>query len=171
MRTLDRETFLSNVRSLKSQTRNWRHAEKRWSYHEQAIHHLLQSPAEPNRVLELGSLGAQIVPGSHTMDYLKRWNFKGNKPTYAHDARKIPWPVEDGAYDWFVAMRVFQHLWPVQRKALAEAMRVARNVLIVVPEQYKNGTGITREQIREWCPPSHEETVYKNTRLYVWQAP
>jgi len=173
MKTVDRESFLRRVRSLKTKSTNWKTAESRWLYHERAIAQLLQRPTTPDRVLELGAFGAQLVPGSHTMDRLESgWRFKGNAPTYAHDARDIPWPIADGAYDWFVALRVFHHLRSVHEAAFREALRVSRNVLIVVPERtFKPGKpdkGITRERFREWLEPAHEEDVGQWGRLYVW---
>jgi len=172
MKTLGKAEFLRNVRGLQTKSTNWRSAEDRWLYHERAIVQLLQRPTTPERVLELGTFGAQLVPGSHTMDWLKKWRFKGNNPTYTHDARELPWPVADDTYEWFIALRVFHHLRPVQQEALAEAMRVSRNVLIVVPERTskprKPNKGITREQFRSWCIPNHEEDVGRWGRLYVW---
>jgi hypothetical protein len=172
MRTLEQEEFLRNTRSLKTKSGNWASAKSRWLYHKSAIAQLRQLPTTPERVLELGAFGAQLVPGSHTMDYQKAWNFAGNRPTHWHDAREIPWPIDDGAYDWFVALRVFHHLRPGQEAAFREALRVARNVLIVVPEHIskpgKRDQGITREQFRAWQAPAYEEEVGNWGRLYVW---
>lgn len=111
----------------------------RWDYHSRAIE-LLKALGINNskKVLEMGTMGVSCVLGSDTIDYTEHWNFEGKNPTYVHDARITPWPIEDKAYEVFVALRVFQHLVPSQREAVKEAFRIAEKIILVVPEWYDN---------------------------------
>jgi acetolactate synthase-1/3 small subunit len=51
-----------------------------------------------------------------------------------------------------------------------EALRIARNVLIVVPEHSSKtyAAGITRETFASWRQPDHEKKLSKWGRMYVW---
>lgn len=170
MLTIGREAFFDTAREAAS-SGYWNTMRSRWRYHELAALQLKRRPTTPERVLELGTMGVQLVPGSHTMD-LADWMHrpKSHTPTYCHDAREIPWPIADGAYDWFVAMRVFHHLIPVQREAFFEALRISRNVLLVVPESSSKtyAAGITRKTFASWRAPDFEKKLAKWGRLYVW---
>jgi hypothetical protein len=114
---------------------------KRWDYHRKAVDILralnLQSPTQ---VLEMGTMGVTLVNGSDTIDYTKGWSYQGKNPTYVHDARVLPWPIQAKRYKVFVALRVFQHLVPRQAECLREAMRIADHVIIVVPHSYSHRT-------------------------------
>ncbi len=130
--------------------------DRRWDYHHKAItllrHLHLKNPAD---VLEMGTMGVQLVQNSHTLDYADRWDFPGKKPTYLHDGRETPWPIADKQYRIFIALRVFQHLVPRQKEAFLEARRIARRVLIVVDPRYQNpvlpmAKGITYDDFTEW---------------------
>ena len=113
--------------------------EQRWEYHSRVVELIkFLNISSPSNVLEMGTMGVSCVDGSDTIDYMERWNFPGKKPTYIHDARVTPWPIKDKQYDLFVALRVFQHLTPFQREATIEAMRIARKVIVAVPDVYKN---------------------------------
>ena len=57
-------------------------------------------------------------------------------PTIAitiHDVTQAPWPVDDKAYDLFLALQVFEHLRHRQREAFLEVRRVARHAIISLP--------------------------------------
>ena len=58
----------------------------RWIYHSRVIE-ILQEAAisSPDRILEVGTMGTQLVTGSHSLDFDEKWNFEGNNPTYWHD--------------------------------------------------------------------------------------
>ena len=152
--------------------------EKRWDYHQKAIDILktlaIETPAD---VLEMGTMGVQLVKGSDTLDYAERWNYTGKAPTYLHDGRSIPWPIPAKRYKAFIALRVFQYLIPRQKEAFEEAKRIAENVILVVPRDkaytpkgLENAIGITREQLTAWNhgrPPTLcLETKLGN--LYYW---
>jgi len=113
--------------------------ESRWDYHYRTIE-LIKSlnPSCNSSVLEMGTMGVSCVKNSDTIDYAERWDFPGKKPTYFHDARKFPWPIDTKKYEIFVALRVYQHLTPVQKECVVEAFRIAKKVIIVVPDKYQN---------------------------------
>ncbi|MGB1308625.1 MAG: hypothetical protein ACPG6B_06925 [Oceanihabitans sp.] len=111
----------------------------RWDYHYRTIELIKASGVkDASKVLEMGTMGVSCVKGSDTIDFTKRWDFKGRNPTFIHDARITPWPIENKAYDVFVALRVFQHLVPEQPQAIKETFRIAKKVLLVIPEKYDN---------------------------------
>jgi hypothetical protein len=135
---------------------HWKNCNSRWKYHEAASKFAeLARPPSANSVIEIGTMGISIVPGSDTMDYDADWSFSGFNPTYFHDARVIPWPVPSKKYELLIALRVFQHLAPRQEECFHEAKRVARNIIIVAPETYSvpelpNSAGITESMFRKW---------------------
>lgn len=155
--------------------------DRRWKYHSRAIDIISQSGTDnPKKILELGTMGASLVIGSDTMDYEEKWNYEGKKATFVHDARQIPWPVEDKHYEWFVALRVFHHLWPIQQRCFEEAKRIAHNVIIVVPLEIppwdkkqtpRTDAGITPRQFLKWNngrPPKICEFLESYGILYWW---
>lgn len=153
---------------------NWANRDKRWRYHKKAIRIIARSEvSEPARILEMGTAGVQLVKGSHTLDYGKNWTYPGEAPTFLHDAREVPWPIDDASYDWFIAMRVFHHLAPVQFECFREATRIARNVIIVTPhptgEEPNKGIALTK--FFKWndeVPPRLVERVDPYGYLYYW---
>ena len=173
MKYLTWELYKKNAYRVKGL--HWKTYKNRWRYHKRAIEIIKRSSTtDPKKVLELGTMGASIVIGSDTMDYDGKWNYYKHNPTYLHDARKLPWPIANKQYEWFVALRVFQHLAPVQRQCFEEALRIADNVLIVVPDKYPKGSGIKLQQFIDWNngnPPNIVEcTPLKsaNMHLYWW---
>jgi hypothetical protein len=166
--------------AAKHSASHWTNAKDRWRYHKKAIE-LLQEigPQNPSDVLELGTMGASLVNGSDTMDFNSKWMERGYAPTIFHDARNIPWPIEDNRYQVLVALRVYQHLVPSQKEAFKEARRIARNVIIVVPDKYpttimgdRSAGAISPEDFTSWnggVPPTRY-TPFGNWigGLYFW---
>jgi hypothetical protein len=133
--TLTEAEFLAVAR--RAGAGHWSNAASRWAYHAAAIACVREvAPDGPEKVLELGTMGVSIVKGSHTMDFSEKWNGVPFTPTYAHDARRLPWPIADLAYDIFVALRVFHHLVPHQAACFREARRIAASIVLVVPDDY-----------------------------------
>ncbi|MGW9332746.1 hypothetical protein [Bosea sp. NPDC055594] len=157
---------------------HWSNAKRRWVYHGAAVtFSRLANPSSPSKVLEMGTMGINIVPGSHTIDYAEGWNFKGKQPTHAHDGREIPWPIEDNAYELFIALRVYHHLTPTQKEAFLEARRIAKNIIIVAPESYnkvKGSKGIPLSDLIAWndgVPPTATmEFGEEFGNLYFWDS-
>jgi hypothetical protein len=117
---------------------HWSNFKERWAYHKAAIDLCrLAGPDSPDQVLEMGTMGVSIVRNSDTIDYTHKWKFKNFNPTFFHDARKLPWPIPQQKYHTFVALRVFHHLAPKQKECFLEAKRIARHIIIVVPETYQ----------------------------------
>jgi len=145
-----------------------KNAQARWEYYKSAIDFArLCKPASASDVLEIGAQGVPIVKGSDTLDPTGKWADKsageGHGQVFHQDPKQLPWPVADKRYGVVVALRVLQHLWPMQRECFLEARRVGRNLVMVVPEQYDApaaggaSTGVTEEQLTEWndgVPPS-----------------
>jgi hypothetical protein len=146
--------------------------DRRWSYHAAVIEIIKNSETvNPEKVLEMGTMGFQLVVGSHTIDYDGEKNTIGFRPTYLHDARQIPWPIENRRYEWFVALRVLHHLWPAQEACFDEARRVAKNVILVVPSTVprrkmdavpRTDAGVTPLQIKKWND-GHVPRIWKKT--------
>ena len=155
---------------------HWKNAHRRWVYHGAAVAFAqIVAPSSAASVLEMGTMGISCIEGSHTIDYLDSWDFQGKAPTYAHDARKTPWPVETDTYKLLIALRVYHHLAPVQREAFNEARRVARNLIICSPESYdkvKGSRGIPLESYIEWNdgrePTAIMEIDEEFGNLYFW---
>ncbi len=153
----------------------WTTGGDRWRYHHAAVELARTVPLSvPAQVLEAGSLGAQIIHDSDTVDCENHLWKPVDAPTLEHDLRNTPWPVEDGRYMLFIALRVWQHLWPKQRESLMEAFRVAEYVLIGVPETYYQERGIPRETILDWTKGHtllEEHHIHSGAacNLYLWR--
>jgi hypothetical protein len=152
--------------------------ETRWDYHHRVIELIkalnIGSAAD---VLEMGTMGISCVSGSNTIDYAERWNFPGKNPTYLHDARQFPWPIADKQYELFIALRVYQHLIPVQKEAFREALRIAKKVIIVVPDLYINevlpaSRGITYRDFCDFNNGVHPNLYLPTAQgmLYYWDT-
>ena len=168
----------------------WEDIDGRWEYHERAINILKKSNThDPEKILEVGTMGITLVSGSHTLDYDLAFNIENQKPTYLHDIRNVPWPIKDKQYDWFVALRVFHHLWPMQRRCFEEAKRISKNLIIVVPQKVSFPSfnkpktlarrvviptvkGITYKQFTNWnhgTPPTYYEELKSRGTLFYWK--
>ena len=155
---------------------HWRKSKKRWKYHQQAID-MIKTLAITNskKVLEVGTAGIQIVSGSETMDLPNtKWDYSTNSPTFNYDMRQIPWPIKEDHYELLIALRVFQHLAPLQKECLYEALRVAKHVLLAIPETYntKKGKGVTNEEMINWIKPTKcslviQPSAMKGTTLFL----
>jgi GTPase SAR1 family protein len=153
---------------------HWDNYKGRWKYYSRAVEIAKTLDINnPSDVLEMGTMGVSIVPNCLSIDYDEKWDFIDKKPTYRHDARAIPWPVPTKKFKLFVALRVFHHLAPKQKECFLEAKRIAENVLIVVPNEYHTGTGITLDQLTDWNdgePPTIVENVLDPSNfLYHWK--
>lgn len=150
----------------------------RWDYHNRVIELIKAlNITKSSDVLELGTMGISCVIDSKTMDYAERWNFPGKNPTHLHDARVFPWPIHDKQYELFIALRVYQHLTPVQKDAVLEAVRIAKKVIIVVPEVYHNevlpnATGITYRDFCNFLNGIHPNLYLPTAQgfLYYWDT-
>lgn len=152
----------------------WKDLDDRWAYHKRVIEIIQQSGKSSSSALELGSMGISVVKNGHTMDYDKHIGYYPElQPHYIHDARNLPWPIPNKYYDWFIALRVFHHLAPFQKQCFHEARRIAKNVILVVPNELPPGGGVPNspEVFVEWgdgIPPTAVEDVGRFGMLYAW---
>ena len=80
-------------------------------------------------------------------------------PITIHDATQAPWPVDDKAYDLFVALQVFEHLRDRQPEAFLEVRRIARHAIISLPIDW------------EMDDPRNCHHQISNERVLSWFAP
>ncbi len=174
MKYITWDEFESNAKSFLRQepSKHWKNYKRRWPYHQQVIE-LIQSMnlESPKDILEVGTMGAQIVKGSDTIDMPKR-NLLA-EPTYRYDIRKTPWAfLKDKQYKLLVSLRVWQHLEWEQPGCFREARRVSENTIILVPETYKNGCGIKPAQFKEWNKGVEPDKIIQAEKQYgnifVW---
>jgi len=178
MTFLTKEKFDEHVNEFQKRFPKVQHwTENRWIYHEMAVNILKENMKKGDKILEIGPAGVKLVEGSDVLDYaVPKANWPIQNPTYIHDAKKIPWPISDCQYDFVVALRVFQHLAPVQKEAFQETARISKNVLIVVPSQYVTtpigSQGIDKSAFLTWNN-GREPTKYISTGhgdVYFWNA-
>lgn len=174
----DYDSFSEKTKGIKQGHWVSQPVQSRWDYHSRVIN-LIKSLDidDPSRVLEMGTVGVQCVIGSHTIDFAEAWNYPGKSPNYMHDARQIPWPIQDKQYDLFVALRVFQHLAPKQKECVQEAMRIADKVIIVSPLQYNielypNSKGINYSDFVGYLDGIHPNLFIHTSMgfLYYWDT-
>ena len=84
----------------------------RWGYMSAA---LAQATALIGRhglrtALELGAPVLPIIVGADVMDKKARPELDPSVSIRVFDATQVPWPVDDKAYDLFMALQVFEHL-------------------------------------------------------------
>lgn len=152
--------------------------ESRWDYHQLTIELLKALDiVDAKAVIEMGTMGVSCVKGSDTIDCNKNWDYPGKKPTYLLDARNIPWPIGDNQYEVFIALRVFQHLIPDQKDCIKEAWRIAKRIIIVVPDTYShkdfpNSKGVSYSIFVDFLNGIHPN-LYLPTELgylYYWDT-
>ena len=83
--------------------------------------------------LELGMGFRTILLGADGMDVRARSLQDSRASLIVHDATDSPWPIDDKAYDLFLALQVFEHLGASQPEAFREVRRIACNAIISVP--------------------------------------
>ena len=178
MKFLQKETYFQKVREMMGEHWTKGSINKRWDYHARVVN-LLKSLnlKDSDLILEMGTMGITCTDGSHTIDYAERWDFPGKKPDYLHDARNTPWPIADKKYEVFIALRVYQHLAPKQKEALAEAFRIAKKVIIVVDSYYKNAVvthskGISYSDFVNYLGGVHPNIFTQTAQgeLYYWDS-
>lgn len=117
---------------------HWAGAKIRWSYHKAALDILTHHPAK--KILEAGTMGMNLWDHSDTIDLNledRTWPLY-YKPTYNHDLRITPWPIEDNKYDVFIALRVFHHMLDKAEECFKEMCRISEFIILVLPEYAAN---------------------------------
>ena len=139
-----------------------RYARGRWGYTSVAatICGELISRYRLRTALELGPYRRPLIVGADIMDAVVHDDVESEGRTIIHDAKAIPWPVDDGRYDLFVALQVFEHLVSRQEAAFREVRRIARHAVISLPIdwQMEDPTNIhhqiSHERVLSWFAPS-----------------
>lgn len=182
MKFLTHDEYFSTVKKFNENPNegHWTTAtNNRWDYFGRVVNLVKALDlTDSSKILEMGTMGITCVKDIHTIDYAEKWDFEGKRPTYLHDARQTPWPIENKDYDLFIALRVYQHLAPVQKECIREAMRISKKVIIVVPESYSNlpfhpdSRGLTYADFVRYLDGIHPN-LYTPTlvgNLYYWDT-
>lgn len=134
---LTKESFLQQREKFQNKDDvHWKTSIERWEYHEKTID--IVKELNHSKILEAGTMGIQICEQSDSIDLNlpeSFWPLHYN-PTYNHDLRKIPWPIEDKFYDVFIALRVFQYFIDTPKICLEESFRIANTIILALPEKY-----------------------------------
>ena len=132
---LTKDIFEKKIKDFSNrfpESRHW--TEARWEYHQVSINFLERLDAI--NVLEIGTMGISLLSHSITMDFSVNKDWPVDNPHVEHDCRICPWPFSDEEFDCVVALRVWHHLGDFQVQAFAEAMRIAKWMILAVPETY-----------------------------------
>jgi hypothetical protein len=109
--------------------------------------------------LELGPYLRPLITGADVMDVRMAPGLDAPGRRIVHDARTVPWPVGDKAYDLFVAFQVFEHLGNSQPEAFREVRRTARNAILSLPIDWEMPDPrnchhrLSESKVREWFAP------------------
>jgi hypothetical protein len=109
--------------------------------------------------LELGPYKQPLITGADVMDVRLAEGLQSTAGQVVHDARTVPWPIADKAYDLFVAFQVFEHLGNRQPEAFREVRRVARNAILSLPIDWEMADPrnchhqLSEEKVRGWFAP------------------
>ena len=111
--------------------------------------------------LELGPFLRPVVVGADVIDRRADERLVLEPPArlFVHDVTQVPWPFDDGQYDLFVALQVFEHLGTSQNAAFREVARVARRAILSLPIDWEMDDPrnchhmISNEQALSWFLP------------------
>jgi hypothetical protein len=125
---MSKEDFSNLLKSSRS-----KYYEGRWAYFSEVIN-IIKQENEFEKVLELGPAFQTIVKNCDIMvkpeiDVWGRPEKYINKE-FKHDATVVPWPIEDRAYDLFIALQVWEHLEGKQKEAFKEVMRTSKAAIL-----------------------------------------
>jgi hypothetical protein len=109
--------------------------------------------------LELGPHLRPLVIGADVLEIKAKDDMQVDGRLIIHDARDVPWPIADKAYDVFVALQVFEHLRGHQAAAFREVRRVARHAVLslpidwVMPDPTNIHHQLSNETVLGWFAP------------------
>jgi len=109
--------------------------------------------------LEVGPHLRPVIVGADTMELEPSDALSATSHLLVHDATSTPWPVEDKAYDLFVALQVFEHFHGHQPEAFREVRRVARHAILSLPIDWV------------MADPANCHHQLSNDRVLSWFAP
>ena len=119
--------------------------------------------------LELGAPVLPIIVGADVMDKKARPELDPSVSIRVFDATQAPWPVDDKAYDLFMALQVFEHLTDRQREAFLEVRRIARHAIISLPIDWEMPDPrnchhrISNERVLSWFAPIVPTRIVQGT--------
>lgn len=154
---------------------HWGNVSDRWIYYKEVIELLKKEQVKNTDILEAGPFGAPVVKNSHTLDFCGSWYYPKMNPTILHDLRETPWPIASKKYKWFIALRVFQHLYPKQKECVKECLRIAENAVIVVPDKVndcRTRKSITYDKMIDFAnkKPAYSKRLKKLGILYHFKS-
>jgi hypothetical protein len=109
--------------------------------------------------LELGAPVRPVIIGAAVMDITARPELDPSVAITVHDAKRVPWPYPDRAFDLFVGLQVFEHLGDRQPEAFREVRRVARHAVISLPIDWV------------MADPTNKHHQIPHERVLSWFAP
>ena len=136
---LCKESYFDLTNKLKEENpKHWSSGNRRWEYHEKTVELLKQ--LDTTSVLEAGTMGIKILYTSDTIDYdIPQGGWKlSYKPTYNHNLKVLPWPVNDKQYDVFIALRVFHHFRGDPKIYFNEMARITNHIILAFPHSIAN---------------------------------
>ena len=131
--------------------------------------------------LELGPHLRPLIVGADVMDVVRNDALQAEGRRIVQNATTTPWPLDDKAYDLFVALQVFEHLGSRQPEAFREVRRVARNAILSLPIDWVMADptnchhGLTHEKVLSWFAPVVPTRVlegnpgHRKRLLYVFE--
>ncbi|MGH2476901.1 MAG: class I SAM-dependent methyltransferase [Candidatus Limnocylindrales bacterium] len=133
----------------------------RWGYTSVALHQAVDLIGRRGlrTALELGAPIRPVIVGADVMDNVARPELDPSVSITIQDARRFPWPYDDGTYDLFIALQVFEHLGDHQAEAFREVRRIARNAIISLPIEWEMSDPtdahhrISEERVLSWFAP------------------
>lgn len=168
------EDFLYFRNLYVKKNNHWKKLYYRWNYYKEVREILQNKFLVPSQILEAGPFGAPVVRHCDTIDIKSLWYYPNMSATYFHDLKNIPWPIEDNHYKFFIALRVFQHLHPYQKECVQESVRIAENLIFVIPDKTsdeKNRKPICQDSLVEWIgvQPSLQKKLNELGTLYYFK--
>lgn len=109
--------------------------------------------------LELGPHAHPLIVGADAVELQPTATLAPWAKRIIWHARETPWPFGDKAYDLFVALQVFEHLYGRQPEAFLEVRRIARNAILSLPIEWEMADPrnihhmISDDQVRAWFAP------------------
>ena len=140
---------------FKKKSKNYPSIQGRWSYYKFVIDYIVSRNI--NSCLEIGPGYISLFYDSDILDCR---NISTRSPKFLWDIDIVPWTIEDKAYDFLIALHVWEHLKkPIE--AFNEARRISRGIILALPYKW------TRKSKHS---PSHwyidEEKIYTWTGLF-----
>lgn len=147
--------------------KHWTTYEDRWEYYRKTIKLIKEFDLNPEKILEIGSVGIKLVEGSDELDFDARSVWQTFNPKYYHDLRVIPYPIKDKQYELVIALRVFHHLHGKQKECFNEICRITNNFIMAIPHSKYNKKDVVEWGGRE--PDTDLPCADTSTHIYLFK--